>query len=121
MARRMTVGILGGRDDHHGQFRVLRPQGHEAGEALYARHGEIEQDQVDVAFAAQESVQVVHAVGLDHAGLGHDGPDGLAQSAAEQRMIVGDHDGRGGLHAVLSRPAHELGSLGPGERIRIAR
>ena len=88
--------LFGRGHDHDGQFGVLGPQRHQAGEALHARHGQVEQDQVDVALMGQGGVQILHAARLDDPGLRHDGGDGLPQGATKQRMVIGDND-RGGL------------------------
>ena len=89
-------GLLRGRHDHHRKLGILRPERHEAGKALDARHGQVEQDQVDVAFLGEGGVQVIHPTRFHHPGLGHDGGNGLPQRAAKQRMVVGNDD-RGGL------------------------
>ena len=84
--------LLGRGHDDDRKLGVLGPERHQAGKALNARHREVEQDQVDVALVAQGGVEVFHAVRLDHAGLRHDGSDGLPQGSTKQRMVVGDHD-----------------------------
>lgn len=86
------IGIVIGRNDHHGDFRMLPAQKHETRNALYPGHSEIEQNQVDIEPAGQLVRQLVERSGFyDFGGLERRGKS-LIESAAEQRMIVHNDD-----------------------------
>ena len=94
--------IVVGRDDDHRHARILRAQIHQAGKAAHARHGEIEQHEIDVAAAFEQRGSVVERAGLGDRRVGEQAGHRLAQRAAKQRMIVGDHEAIGRLHEALS-------------------
>ena len=84
-------GIVVGRHHHHRHARILRAQVHQAGKAAHARHRQIEQDEIDVAAALEQFGDLVEGSGLGDFDLLQQAGHRLAQRAAEQRMIVGNH------------------------------
>jgi hypothetical protein len=85
-------GILVPGDDHDRHAWVLRAQVQEPREAPHSRHGKIEQHQIHVAAAVDQSGDLVEAAGFGNVRLAKRPRDRLAQRAAEQRMIVGDDE-----------------------------
>jgi signal transduction histidine kinase/CheY-like chemotaxis protein len=82
--------VVGG-DHHHRHARELRAQKHQPGKSAHPGHGEIEQNEVDLAAAIEFPHHVVEAAGLGDLGAGELARNRRAQGAAEQRVIVGDH------------------------------
>ena len=80
LAETTTIGTLG-----YCARRYIKP-----GKAAHARHGQIEQDEIDVAAAFEQLGDVVEGAGLRDIDLLEQPGDRLAQGAAKQRMIVGD-------------------------------
>ena len=98
----MVTGIVAGRDDHDRYLGMLRPQVQEPGQALHARHGQIEQDEIGFAGGGKPVGQLVERAGLDDLRIGKGGPQRLAQRAPEQGMIVDDDE------AVVRHARHSL-------------
>ena len=91
MQRRMMAGSSLADTTTTGTLGILRAQVHQPGESAHARHGEIEQDEIDVAAALEQ----LRPTSSNDAGLGdldafEQAGHGLAQRAAKQRMVVGN-------------------------------
>src|SRR3984957_18132457 len=97
--------VVAGRYDHDRHRRILRAQVNQAGKARDSRHGQVEQDQVDIGFPLQKRGQFLERSGFIDLGTGHDAGNRLAQRIAKQRMVVGnDQMGVGeGSHVSLLR------------------
>ncbi len=91
MQRRIAAGssLADTTIDRHA--RILRAQIHQAGKAAHARHGQVEQDEIDVAAALEQFGHFVEGAGFRDIDALEQAGDRLAQRAAEQRVIVGDH------------------------------
>src|SRR5262249_33582317 len=81
---------------------ILRAQVHQSGKAAYARHREIEKDQIDFAAAIENARDLFERAGLGDLHLRIEARDRFAQCAAEQRVIVRDHQ------TILGRLAQDL-------------
>ena len=84
--------IVAGRDDHHGDRRVLRAQVNQPGETADSRHRQIEQHQIDVGIPLQQLGQFVEGTRFVDLRRGHDAGDRLSQGVAKQRMVIGDDE-----------------------------
>ncbi|MET3316403.1 hypothetical protein ABIF41_008244 [Bradyrhizobium japonicum] len=103
--------VVGGRDDHHRDRRILRAQIDQAGKAGDPGHRQIEQDQVDVGGLLQQLGQILERSGLVDPGRGQDARHRLPQRIAEQGMIIGnDEMGRGSVHRSLAVIRYRLAS-----------
>ena len=91
MQRRIAAGIVIGRHHDHRHAGILRAQIHQAGKAAHARHGQIEQNEIDVAAALEQFGDFVEGAGFRDIHALEQAGDRLAQRAAEQRMVVGNH------------------------------
>ena len=85
--RRLVIG----RDDHHRHARILGAQIHQSGKAAHPRHGEIEQNEIDIGGAVEQGRYLLEGSGLGDIGRREQAGDCLAQCSAKQRMIVGNH------------------------------
>ena len=90
MQRRITAGSSLADTTTTGTLGILRAQIHQPGEAAHARHGQVEQDQIDVAALVEQLRHFVERAGLGDLGAVEQAGDRFAQRAAEQRMIVRD-------------------------------
>jgi hypothetical protein len=85
--------LLARRHHHHRKLRVVRAQMHQRAEPVRAGHGQIQQQQVRVAFAFDQRVQRIDAFGFADRRRRQRTCDRVAQGFAEQRVVVGDEDG----------------------------
>jgi hypothetical protein len=69
----------------------LRAQIQQSGEAADAGHGEVEQNQIYLAVALEQIGDLIERAGLADLDLIEQAGHRFPQRAAEQRMIVGDH------------------------------
>ncbi|MNV82403.1 hypothetical protein D3C71_1761350 [compost metagenome] len=93
--------LLTGGYHHHRQLRVQGAHMHERVEALCAGHVEVHQDQVGVGVLVGQLVQRFHAVRFVQLHAGDDALHGPTKGFAEQRMIIGNQEGRhGGGHVA---------------------
>ena len=76
-------GVVVGGDDHDRHARILRAQVEQAGKAPHPRHGEVEQDQVDVAATVEELGNFVERPRLGNVDALEQPGDCLAQRPAE--------------------------------------
>ncbi len=102
MQRRITAGIVVGRHHDDRDARILRAQIHQPGEAAHARHGQIEQDEIDFAAALEQLGDIVERSGLGNVDFVEQAGHRLAQRPAKQRMIVRDDQ------TVANRVAHPV-------------
>jgi hypothetical protein len=70
---------------------------------VHARHGQIEQDQVDLAGFGEPLRQFVEGTGFQDQGVGERCAQSLAQCAPEQRMIIDDDEAIVGLSSHQGR------------------
>jgi len=68
---------------------MLGAQIHEAREPTHPRHGQIEQDKIDLVIIVQLLCETIEIGAFDNAATGDGAHDGLMQGAAHERMIVG--------------------------------
>ena len=88
--------FLARRHDDHRQLRMQRAQVHQRVEAVRTGHVEVHQQQVGVGMGIDQGIQRIHAVGLMQLHPRHHALHGAAQGFAEQRVVVGDQQGRHG-------------------------
>ena len=69
---------------------MLRAQIHQAREPTDARHGEIQQDEVDLGVLVQLLDEFVEVAAFDDGAAGDGAGDRLMQGPTNQRMIVGN-------------------------------
>ena len=91
MQRRIAAGSSLADTTMTGTLGILRAQIHQAGKTAHARHGQVEQDEIDVAAALEQFGDLVEGAGFRDIDAFEQTGDRLAQRAAEQRMVVGDH------------------------------
>ncbi len=89
--------------DDHGNLGMLSAQVQQAGDAVYARHGQIEQNEVHLACSGQPLGQLVERSGFQDFGIFEGGAERLAERAPEQGMII-DDDESVNHHAPHSTP-----------------
>ena len=107
-------GIVAGGDDHHRHLGVLRAQVEEPRHPVHARHGEVEQDEVDLARRRQPVGQLVERARLQHLGIGERRAQRLAQRPAKQGMVI-DDDEPVIRHARAKHPRSKLEPAGAAE------
>jgi hypothetical protein len=114
-----AVGLfVAGGYDHHRDRRVLRAQVNQAGKARYSRHGQVEQDQVDIGILFQQRGEIIERSRFVDFRRGHDAGNRLPQRIAKQRMVIGDNEsGAGRGHLFFLRRICE----NPAARFRAAR
>jgi len=95
--RRVVVG----RHHHHRNAGILCAQIHQSGETTHAGHGQIEQNQIDLADLVEQLRDLLESPSLCDFSVLDQPRYGLTQGAAEQRMIVG-------YHQAVVRVAHVL-------------
>ncbi len=84
--------VVGRRDDHDRNRRILRAQIDQTGKAGDPGHREVEQDQVDPGGLFQQPGQVLERSGLVDPGRREDTCHRLSQRIAEQGMVIGDDE-----------------------------
>ena len=84
--------VVGSRDDHHRDRRILRAQIDQAGKAGDPGHREVKQDQVDVGGLFQQLGQILERSGLVDPCRGQDARHRLPQRIAEQGMVIGNDE-----------------------------
>ena len=89
---------------------MLGAQIDEAGKTTHARHGEIEQDEIDVGIGFERSAQAVEIAAFRNLAAAYGAGDRLAQRAAHQRMVVGNNDagrwlGQDNSHLARAAPS----------------
>ena len=88
-------------DHHHRQLRVQGTHVDQRIEALRTGHVEVHQDQVGVGVLVGQLVQRFHAVRFVQLHAGDDTAHGAAKGFAEQRVVIGNQEGRhGGGHVA---------------------
>ncbi len=86
---------------HHRQLRVQGAHMDQRVEALRTGHVEVHQDQVGVGVLVGQLVQRFHAVRFVQLHAGDDAAHGAAKGFAEQRVVIGNQEGRhGGGHVA---------------------
>ena len=79
--------VVGG--DHDDRYAwILRTQIHEPGESAHAGHGQIEQNEIDVATALEQLRHIVERPRLGNLDVLEQARDRFAQSPAKQRVVV---------------------------------
>src|SRR2546425_12008158 len=73
-------------DDWHA--RILRSQIHEAGKSAHARHGQVEQDEINVSAAFEQLGYILEGSGFRDLDALEQTGHCLSQGAAKQRVIV---------------------------------
>jgi hypothetical protein len=86
------------RDHDHRHARILRAQIHQAGETAHARHGQVEQHQIDIAATIEQRDRFVERAGLRDTGIAEQPGHGFAHCATKQRVVIGNNERVGGTH-----------------------
>ena len=96
--------IVAGGHDHDGDRRILRAQIDQPGKTADSRHGQIEQDQIDIGILFQQRGEFFERAGVVDFRGSHDARNRLSQRVAKQRMVIGNDEVRagGGGHLRLA-------------------
>src|SRR5690606_25395218 len=95
-------GVFVGRDQHDRHGGMLGADGGQAGEAMVARHVQVQQHQVDLVARFEQGQHAIERFGFAGVDVWRGVRSGATQGGAEQRVVVGDEQGG---HCGLQRVA----------------